>query len=468
MSMTVSGAYPRRNVLAACVAASFVWSTVVQASTFTITNCNDTGAGSLRDALINAITADVIDMTGLTSASPGCSNSTISLATGDFVLAQNSLTIKGPGINNLTVSGKYNLVKEPKRIFTHVGTGTLAIQDLAIVDGYLTGTGAFLQGGCIYSAGNVALTNVAVDLCQAADTTPTGFAGLGASGGAIFTKGSLSLTNCLITNNYASSPNNNAFDGAFTAGNGLTIVNSTISHNGAVGSPSSAILQGGAGSGVGVINISGSTISDNFAGTNFGAMLLEGPSVTINNSTITGNHVTAPVTAQVSNLLTYSAAAHFNNTTIVFNAINSTAATSTGGLDITGPNFSTADFESTLIAENYNGLVQADLDSSSIFTVTVSGNNNLIRIADASVTVPGDTLATCPLLYPLAFNGGPTKTHRQERHSPGTDVGNNSQGFANDQRGAPFPRVSGSAADIGAYEIDQSDIIFDSRFETCG
>jgi hypothetical protein len=56
-------------------------------------------------------------------------------------------------------------------------------------------------------------------------------------------------------------------------------------------------------------------------------------------------------------------------------------------------------------------------------------------------------------------------------HSPGVDQGNNMFNLKEDQRStlmafAPYhyPRVSGSAADIGANELHQDEIIFDSNF----
>ena len=57
--------------------------------------------------------------------------------------------------------------------------------------------------------------------------------------------------------------------------------------------------------------------------------------------------------------------------------------------------------------------------------------------------------------------------------SPAIDAGDNPLGLTTDQRGGDIPqpfaplRVSGVAADIGAYEVDQSDFIFDSGFEGC-
>jgi hypothetical protein len=65
---------------------------------------------------------------------------------------------------------------------------------------------------------------------------------------------------------------------------------------------------------------------------------------------------------------------------------------------------------------------------------------------------PADLRAARPLLDALGFNGGPTRTQALLPGGPAINTGSNPLGLATDQRGAGFPRVSGGAADIGAYE----------------
>ena len=84
--------------------------------------------------------------------------------------------------------------------------------------------------------------------------------------------------------------------------------------------------------------------------------------------------------------------------------------------------------------------------------MTVSGANNLVTAADATVALPAQTLHVHPLLLPLANNGGPTRTHALGVGSPALDTGNNVANLPTDQRGVAFPRVLGAAADIGAFE----------------
>ncbi len=73
-------------------------------------------------------------------------------------------------------------------------------------------------------------------------------------------------------------------------------------------------------------------------------------------------------------------------------------------------------------------------------------------VADPAVTLPADTLGANPLLGPLANNGGTTRTHALLAGSPAVGAGSNPAQLPFDQRGASFPRVHGSATDIGAYE----------------
>lgn len=96
--------------------------------------------------------------------------------------------------------------------------------------------------------------------------------------------------------------------------------------------------------------------------------------------------------------------------------------------------------------------------------VIVSGSHNLMGLSHGGISIPTVLPPTDMVkLLPLTDNGGPTPTHMPQADSPVLDnrLSNN---LGNDQRGAGFPRVLGSAADIGAVER-ASDIIFSNGFE---
>ena len=109
-------------------------------------------------------------------------------------------------------------------------------------------------------------------------------------------------------------------------------------------------------------------------------------------------------------------------------------------------------------------MLLADADS----TLTI--NHSLIGVAD-NVTQPisgniGNQLGTAvspldPVLGPLAFNGGPTRTHALLPGSPAIDAGSNALAvdedgdpLLTDQRGDGFDRIVSGTVDIGAFELD--------------
>jgi hypothetical protein len=101
------------------------------------------------------------------------------------------------------------------------------------------------------------------------------------------------------------------------------------------------------------------------------------------------------------------------------------------------------------------------IDFRSSTSAIVTGSHNLIRTSIGGV--PADTLGGDPLLAALADNGGATRTHALQFGSPAIDAGNNTVPVSVDQRGSGFRREAGMAADIGAYEFD--DTIFVDGFD---
>jgi hypothetical protein len=111
--------------------------------------------------------------------------------------------------------------------------------------------------------------------------------------------------------------------------------------------------------------------------------------------------------------------------------------------------------QSTIVAKNAVGSSNSKPDIvSSIFPVIAI--NSLIENAagtEFSSSSVNNVFGSDPLLLPLADNGGPTKTHALLPGSPAINTGLNFTGQATDQRGGPFVRVFGPAADIGAFEV---------------
>ena len=96
------------------------------ADIITVTNTNDSGPGPLRQALADANDGDIIGfaVTG-----------TIGLTSGEL-LVNKSITISGPGANNLAVNGN---AKSP--VF-HIASGqTVTISGLTITNGHASDSG---------------------------------------------------------------------------------------------------------------------------------------------------------------------------------------------------------------------------------------------------------------------------------------------------------------------------------------
>jgi hypothetical protein len=90
------------------------------AATITVTNLNDSGPGSLRQALANANNGDTINF-----AVAG----TISLGSGELVISRN-VTIAGPGANQLSIHSGQEFA--PPAVFHVVSGKTVTISGLTI------------------------------------------------------------------------------------------------------------------------------------------------------------------------------------------------------------------------------------------------------------------------------------------------------------------------------------------------
>src|SRR5581483_1623542 len=129
-------------------------------STFTVTNTNDSGAGSLRAALAAAGNGDTINF------APSLEDQTIALTSGQLNITKN-ITITGLGANELTVSGSGS-----SRVFDVSSGVTASISGLAIANGLAD------QGGGVLNAGNLSLSGVALTGNEAlGDSATTGLGG---------------------------------------------------------------------------------------------------------------------------------------------------------------------------------------------------------------------------------------------------------------------------------------------------
>jgi hypothetical protein len=229
------------KVAAICFSLACTVSIAVQASILTVTNTNDNGPGSLRQALVNANFGDTIDATRISGV--------ITLTSGEL-LVNKSVTINGAGADLLAIDGNAG-----GTVFQVMSMGPVTISHVTIRNAH----GRF--GGGIFNGGVGTLT-----IINSALTGNTA-----AFGGGVYNGGTLKIINSTISGNTA-----NEGAGIYNAVT-LKIINSTFSNN-------TALQIAGAVFNTGTLVIANSTISNN------SSMFLAGGVVNLNNFQI-GNTI---------------------------------------------------------------------------------------------------------------------------------------------------------------------------------
>src|SRR5204863_962082 len=159
---------------ATAVALLFAVAIPALADIIVVTNTNDTGPGSLRQAL-----ADVNDGDTITFAVTG----TIGLTSGELFV-NNNVTISGPGANMLTITRNS---ATHFRIF-HILQHTVTIEGLSIINGLAQGNAPGPGGGifCEDEEFNNERLTVTVNDCVISGNTAGGGSGFGGGGGISF------------------------------------------------------------------------------------------------------------------------------------------------------------------------------------------------------------------------------------------------------------------------------------------
>jgi hypothetical protein len=206
-------------------------------ATFTVSTTADSGAGSLRQAIINANATPGSTIVFSSSVFTGGAASTITLLS-DLPAISASVTIDGATATGVTINGNGAF----EGLF--VSNGTVAVEDLTIEDAKAkgaTGTaggggGAGLGGGLFVGAtAHVALTNVS-------------FSSDSATGGA---GGAASTGSAVTVNGASGSAGSSGSEGGFNAKNGGTGGQGGTGGAGGAGSAGGVGGQGGTGGGLG-------------------------------------------------------------------------------------------------------------------------------------------------------------------------------------------------------------------------
>src|SRR5215831_6407461 len=351
------------------------------ANIIVVTNTNDSGPGSLRDALAAASDGDTIDATGVSG--------TILLTSGELQINHN-VTINGPGAADLAVNGN-----AASRVFENFASDA-TIAGFTITNGSPTdaeGGGGILNHGGLILSGTSILSNT---------TRSCGAFCIGAGGGINSNSGgALTVTNSIISDNSAGALSRGA--GMYLVGGGIaTITDSTISGN------TGALLGGGISSSLHMLTVTNSTISDNSAGAGGGININSGGMLTVTNSTISGN----TANGLGGGIIIISG----GMLTVTNSAISGNSTPARGGAVC---NLGAATIGDTILNASASG---GTIVNAGTFTFTSLGYNLASDNGGGVLTGPGDQINTNPMLGPLQDNGGPTFTHALLPGSPAIDA----------------------------------------------
>jgi hypothetical protein len=379
----------------------------VQADIITVTNINDSGPGSLRQALADANGGDTIDfaVTG-----------TIGLTSGEL-LVNESIIISGPGAENLAIDGNAK-----DRVF-HVGAGkTVSISGLTITNGDATNN--LLGGGGIYNDHST-----------------------------------LTVNNCTISGNLAGQGGGICNDGQAGGAAALQINHSTISGNSA--GLGAAIFNNAEFAGYAAAQINSSSIIENAGTAIFSVACIEfgcgQVTVQVDSSTLSGNSGGGIFADPRSDLGIVNSTLSDNGGGAVVSYYIAVISNST----LNESSANSTDIRNEGLVTINNSVLKVGPSGQSIVNVIGVGNVNSLGYNLSSddgggyLTDPGDQINTDPMLGPLQDNGGPTFTHDLLAGSHAINAGD--PNFVPppdyDQRGPGYARVRNGRIDIGSFEV---------------
>jgi hypothetical protein len=459
---------------------------ILGAATLTVTNCNDSGPGSLRDTVYIAGNGDLI-IFGLAPndphRDPQTGQLTITLGS-EIAIYADELTIQGPGIGGsalaISGAGQHRVLNCHARIH---------LKNLTIKNGYANSGG----GGGLFLT-----TDSTVDNCNFDGNVASGPDG----GGAIFAAYlhviyHTTITGCVFTRNSAPGGTGGALFMAPSQGLFVNVVNCILSNNtaergGAIMVSHRLHVQGEFLSEGNDLSATSSRFIDNTAsgafsatGDHHGGAIFNGDGAHLSGCTFIGNQAQgggaiyndADYILGMSNCTLANNSVSFNGGGgggAILNRSNFFASSLTisgntadgygGGIyndfEPSGKPFS-AGVTDNIIAGNHAGHGSA----SDVFGTFESQGYNLVGISNAGngFTMGTDRSGTVfgpldPRLSPLAYNGGSTETMALLPDSPAIDQGQGA-GHANvDQRGYsrpydnPVVQNAQDGADIGAFE----------------
>lgn len=430
---------------------------------FVVTNTNDSGSGSFRQAIIDANNSVGIDTISFDLSLEGES---IDLSNGELTITDglkidgdlNDDSIPDITINANNQSRVFNINDSNINIDQQVdlsgliitggeegrnglgGAGILNYENLNLVDSVVTGNStrprdlnASTSGGGILNFGDLQISRSSF-----ADNYAQRY------GGGIANEGTVTIDSSSFTGNTANRSGGGLRNGSFDGFSRATVSNSTFTNN-------SAQYGGGIESSFNTsINVSSSTISNNQSLGGAGGGISNNGNASIVNSTISFNEVDDRFGyLGLGGGIFTGERLSINNSTVS----NNSGVEKGGGITIEG---TTLDIQDTIVANN--STISGAPDIFIQFGGDIRARTSLIEDGELTTDLGGNIVGVDPLLDPegLKDNGGPTETIALLPNSPALDRGSNLRGLEFDQRGVGFLREINGRADIGAFEVQDS------------
>lgn len=456
---------------------------------FVVTNLNDGGPGSLKQAVIDAnvegLKATILFQTGLTG--------TIVQPIAQIAITE-SMAIRGPGSSVIALQGSYSGVGPSGARCLYLGN----FPDHRLIGVFISGltlkNGGGQGGGNLICWGaDLVAENLVIENGTAWDPAANGGGGVYLYGGP--NEAEITMRNCVISGNNSKKngggiaigggvhPITVALESCEVSGNScdingggvsmlydgtLSIADSTISGNTSVGN--GAGVYGGSGATARTMELERCAITGNNAGNGVTTGIGGGVSVNKGTCTVADTTASGNTAATGAGMQFYETSLDAKNITVANNA-----AAFGGGIEIDSP--PSANIEFATVSGNtattgggglrlYNGTVEfsnsitganaapTDADVQTLPGGTLDANYSLIKDPGAAnITGANNITGQDPQLGALANNGGPTETMLPAPTSPVIDAGD--PAFtpppATDQRG--LPRVVGGRVDMGSVEV---------------
>ena len=416
--------------------------------TFTVTNLNDSGTGSLREAIRLSNNTDAADTIEFSIFGTIELESQLPNVRQDLTIdGEGQITLDaGNGVDGLFATGDgYRIFDIDDRSSFSVTPHVVTLIGLTLTGGDTPRNSGSSQqpGGAIRNRERLTLINVRVIANAAGDGGIT-FSEGGDGGGIFNLAGILTLIDCTVSENKSGDGGSSSGSSDSRGGEGggidgtspgsMTLIRTTVSNNiaGAGGTFNGSPDSGGLGGGISnsaTLTMDSCTVSGNMTMGQRGggihtANFFDSQTVTITNCTVTGNVATGEGEFGIGGGISTR-----NDFIRITNSIIAGNSAESGSPDIEAPGYE------------------------AVFC--------LIEETDRTFNpVFGNIVGVSPNLGPLADNGGLTQTHALLDGSPAIDAGDSGVSFDADefdQRGAPFARVvdggSGLRIDMGAFEL---------------